>query len=674
MAKIEKKRKYKKVIVSKAKPAPEADSVERAEKAAEMMHENDDEDDRPELESRDFAGLIKQIETEQKQAWWYIKPKWDEWALRLKLYNNQKRDKEAVGDNTLFTIFQTVLASLYSDQLIAAFVPRESGDEDTAENLDITAEYDHDQMEKDIVDYEWDFEAMFFGRGLLALMEFNREKMAPVPEVWNVMTVLRDPYARSVNGDTKGRGRARFLGREIRMTKNEMKEMDLYFNFKDLKTSDTSTMSLVDENMRITADAAGLSDVSKFQALAGENETLRLLEWFTIWDGKRVFVTLADNMKKVVRYEVLETLDIPIIDRVIYPIPGSWDGVSIPDLIEDKQRARAVATNLALSTVKSGLHPMYLFDETRIKNRNDLNFEFNKFVGVQGNPTGAVQVMPKEVIKQDVAFILETLASGAERSTASPDTKQGARPDESGTATRDALINQGTDTRYSLSAKVFGWSEKRFWKQWYKLYKDNFVDGIDEKTVRITGALGAKWRPFTRENLITSTDPDVKIESKSVSDAKRFNELQQFRAYVQFLAADPNANLRFAFRHMGKLSGMKKDIIDQLLPPTIEEMRAEEENEAMRKNPDQVIPVLPTDDHQTHIEIHNKMEDVPAKFAHINAHKRAMMLMRARPDLFPEQQQQENAGVKDENIAPANAGSARPVSNTGFSGRSLPTT
>lgn len=645
-------------------------SVRSGKKATEETSDDADEDDAKDevsLADTDFSALIDQVKTEYEQAWWYIKPKWDEWALRLKLYNNQKRDKEAVGDNTLFTIFQTVLAALYSDTLTAAFSPRESGDEETAENLDITAEYDHDEMEKDMLDYEWDFEAMFFGRGLMATMEFDREHLVPVPEIWNVMTVLRDPFAKSVNGDKKGRGRARFLGREIRMTTNEMDDMDVYFNYKNLEPSSTSTQSLVDENMRITADAAGLSDISKFQNLKGENASHRLLEWFTIHKGKRVFVTLADNMKKVVRYEVLDSMDIPIIDRVIYPIPNSWDGVSVPDLIEDKQRARAVATNLALKGVKSALHPMYLFDETRITNRNDLNFEFNKFVGVKGNPTGAVQVMQKEQIKQDVAFILETLSSGAERSTATPAIQQGAQPEGDNTATRDALINQKVDTRYSLSAKVFGWSEKRFWKQWYRLYKDHFEDGIDEKSVRITGALGAQWRPFTRENLIANTDPDVKIESRILSEARRFNELQSFRAYVQFMASDPNANLRFALRHMGKLSGLKKDIIDRLLPPTIEEMRAEDENLMMRDNPEQIVEVLPTDDHQAHLEIHNKMEDVPAKFAHINAHKRAMMLQRARPDLFPATN--ENSGVKDENIAPAGAGNAtRPVG----SGRPLP--
>lgn len=643
------------------KPATEAKEVQQNEEGGE----DSDEDD---IKSRDFSELIEQVQSEYNQAWWFIKPKWDEWALRLKLYNNQKRDKEAVGDNTLFTIFQTVLASLYADQLSAGFVPRESGDEEVAENLDITAEYDYDAMEKDMLDYEWDFEAMFFGRSLCSLMEFDREEMVPVPQIWNVMTVLRDPYATSVNGDKKGKGRARFLGREIRMTKGEMEEHGEYFNFKNIKASGTSDRSLVDENMRVMAEAAGLSDISKFSALKGENQTHRLIEWFTIYKGKRVFVTLGDDMKRVVRYAEFDSINIPLIDRVIYPVPNSWDGVSVPDLIEDKQRGRAVATNLALKGVKAGLHPMYLFDETRVHNKNDLNFEFNKFIGVKGNPSGAVVEMQRAAVKQDVQWILDTLSRGAELSTASPELKQGGRPTEGDTATRDVLLDKGSDTRYSLSAKVFGWSEKRFWKQWYALYKEHFEDGIDEKTVRIAGALGAKWRPFTRENLIANTDPDVKIESRIISEARRLNDLNQFRAYVQFLAAAPNANLLFALRHMGKLSGLKKDIIERLLPPTIEEIRAEEENELLRNN--EKVEVLPTDDHQTHMEIHNKMEDTPAKFAHINAHKRAMMLKQARPDLFPQAPVQENGGVADEKVQRAPA--ATPAAPTGFGGRALP--
>lgn len=654
-------KKVKKAAVRRA-AAPEVDEV--IAKDAEGMNKELDEDERGALEKRNFSALIKQVKSEHTAGWWFIKPKWDEWALRLKLFNNQKRDKEAVGDNTLFTIFQTVLASLYSDQLTASFAPRESGDDEVAENLDIVAEYDHDEMEKDVVDYEWDWETMFFGRGLVAMMDFDRERMVPVPEVWNVMTVIRDPRAKSVNGDIRGRGRARFLYREIRMTKGEMEDMGVYFNFKDLKPTTTNTRSLIDENMRVVAEAAGLGDISKFENVEGENETYRLLEGFTIYNNKRCFVTLADDMKRIVRYHELESKNIPIVDRALFPIPASWDGVSIPDLIEDKQRARAVALNLSLKSVKSSLHPMYLFDSTRVTNRADLNFEFNKFIPVNGNTAGAVTVMPKDAVKQDVQFILDTLQQGAERSTATPDIQQGARPENEGTATRDSLIAQRVDTRYSLAARVFGWSEKRFWKMWYALYKEHFHADIDKKNIRIVGALGAKWRPFTRENLVAKTDPDVKIESRAVSEAKRFNELNLFRGWVQMLAADPNANIRFALKYMGKLSGFKRDIIDQLMPQTIEEIRAEEENETLRKN--EIVEVMPTDDHAAHLEIHNKMEDVPAKYAHINAHKRAMLLQSARPELFPPK-----PNAVDPSRIPQN-GLERPAADNSGKGRVLP--
>ena len=166
-------------------------------------------EDPSQLEDMNWQGLIDQVTAEYDIAHRYMKPKWDEWALRLKLYNNQKRDKEAIGDPLLFTIHQTVLASLYEDRLTVEFGGRETGDEDTAENLTLVAEFDYDEMEKDQLDYDWDWDTLFFGRGLMLNMEFDRDIKAPMPEVIDPMTFLRDPNAKSVQGDRKGRGAIR---------------------------------------------------------------------------------------------------------------------------------------------------------------------------------------------------------------------------------------------------------------------------------------------------------------------------------------------------------------------------------------------------------------------------------------------------------------------------------
>lgn len=583
--------------------------------------------------TRNFKKLIDQVNSEYRISYDFMRPKWDEWGLRLKLNNNQKRDKSAVGDPILFTIHQTVLASLYDDSLSVNFDPREAGDEETAENLNDLAEYDHEEMEKDIIDYTWDWDASFFGRGLVMLMEFDRDKKCPIPENWDPMVVLRDPLAKSVNGDMKGRGRARWLGREIRLTKCEMKEAGYYFNFQDLKPDDTDITSLVDANTSIRNEAQGYSDAKVPESLKGDNATHRILEWITRFDGRLVLVSLAEGKTRVIRYTELEGDRIPILDRPLYAVANDWDGVSIPDLVEDKQRARAKLTNLGIKVAEAGLYPMYLFDTTRITNKADLNYEQNKFIGVNGNPTGAVQIMAKDQIKSDVSFILDTLDVSAQKATATPDIQQGTIGTDKRTATELNIINQKVDTRYSLSAKVFGWSEKRFWQQWYFLYKNHFNEGIDEKVIRVKGVMGAKFRPLRRENIIASVDPDVIVKSRILADAENYAQLQIFTKYVQIIAHDPTANLRYAEKKLGRLSGIKQDELNCIFPPTIDELLATDENEKLEKN--KLAMVSAEDNHQIHLEIHNKLSDTAAKYAHIQAHKKAMLIIKQNPNLVP---------------------------------------
>ena len=355
-------------------------------------------------------------------------------------------------------------------------------------------------------------------------------------------------------------------------------------------------------------------------------------------------MTLAENRTKVVRFTEITEHDEkparmwPMIDRPIYPIAHDWDGVSIPDLTEDKQRARSVMQNLGIKIAKTGLNPGYLYDTNKIKNKSDLNVEFNKNVGINGNPSDAIMEIPRAGIKSEVQWILDVLDQASQRATATPETQQGAQSNERRTLGEINLVASKVDTRYSLSAKVFGWSEKRFWKQWYRIYKKHFTAGIAEKSVRIAGAMGSSWRKLSRADLVMNTDPDVIVESKIISDDKRLQKLQMFRGYIKDVLAvsGSQANLRFALKRLGKLSGLTKDEIDRLLPANVDEMQSEEENEAL--NEDTLAMVEPSDDDMIHIEIHNKATDTPAKYAHIQAHKKAMRLKKIHTELFPQAQ------------------------------------
>jgi len=136
--------------------------------------------------------IANQIEEEYNLAWKFMRPKIEEWYIRLRILNNQKRNKDKVGDNTMFTIMNTLMSALYSDdEFLATFEAREEGDQLRAENLNAVAKYDVTPMQKDILDYEWDWDTLFFGRAPLLLNDFDRLTKTPMPEVLDPLTFLR---------------------------------------------------------------------------------------------------------------------------------------------------------------------------------------------------------------------------------------------------------------------------------------------------------------------------------------------------------------------------------------------------------------------------------------------------------------------------------------------------
>src|SRR3990167_3931565 len=147
--------------------------------------ENDKEKNVP-LQAKEQKGIVKQIDSEYQLAFSFNEAKRKTWLTRLKLYNNQKRDADKVGDPLMFTIFNTIHAALWDDRLMVNWEGRGGqGDEDVEENLNSLSDYDYDIMGKAEIDYEWNWDAEFFGRGLCLLMDFDREKgvQAPIPEV-----------------------------------------------------------------------------------------------------------------------------------------------------------------------------------------------------------------------------------------------------------------------------------------------------------------------------------------------------------------------------------------------------------------------------------------------------------------------------------------------------------
>ena len=593
------------------------------------------------FEEGEESTLIRQIQSELKSSQVFIKEKWASWNTRLKLYNNQRRDKGAIGDPLLFTIHQTILSSIYDDKIKVSFEPREGGDVEVAENLNHLAIYDYKLMKMDQIEYEWDWDTLFFGRGLCMLMEFDGKKKCPIPEIIDPLTFYRDPDAKNVNGDVGGRNGSRFWGREILLNLNELHSNDNYFNIENLDKRTTGYSKEVCLNKQARNDAQGKTSANL--EIEGENRQYGLTEWFTLWKGKRHLITLANNGKLIVRKQELKTDYWPLIDRACFPMAHDWDGVSVADLVEDKQRARAKIHNLMLKGIESRLYPMYLFDKSRIKNPAMLKFGFNKFIPIHGATSGAIETIQRDPIKQEAQVILDILQAGAEKAAATPELRQGIAQKGEHTATDIALQQKNVDTRYSLKAKIFGWSEADFWEQYYKSYKDNFTAGLGKKIIRLKGVLGTTFRPLKKDNITMKVDPDILIESQTLSEAKRMNDLTAYREFFQYAMGDDSMDRRYASKKYLQLLKWETDEIEMIMPKSSEEYIAEQENEQI--NNGKMPSITIKDNHIEHLQIHKKAIENDIKKSHIQTHLAALYLQKDNPPLQPQQLQQPVVGM-----------------------------
>lgn len=603
--------------------------LRKAEEANKIPKSSSQELDR---NQKFYKKVITQVQDEYRSAWYYMRPKIQEHLKRLKLYNNQQRDKDRVGDPLMYTVFQTIFASLYNDRLGVEFSGREEGDLDMADNLNGLAEYDYDDMRKYEHDHDWIWDAMAFGRSISYFNEFDTDTKTPIPEVWDPLTFLRDPDAKSVNGNRLGHGAMQFGYREVYLTRDFMKEHGSYFNLNFLK-SDTrnNTNSILYEAEQARAQAQN-RQLALSRPETGKS--FRITQGFTIINGRKHWIELANERNLIVRADPIEENYWPLIDRPFSPISHDWDGVSVFDILEDKQRFRAALINLLGEAARADVYPMYLFDETKLKRTINKDFGFNKWLPIDGPVGDAARPLQKAQPSTVSQFVLDFLDASAQRALATPEIQQGAISGKERTLGELELVSSKVEGRYSLAARIFMWSERNFWRRWYDIYDRDYESGIDEKSVRIMGAFGPKWRKIKRNDIIVNNrlGPDIKIESRQISESKKARDYIRLKDYMVFAFSYPDTDRLYGLRKMGRLI-LPKDEVERLIPLSPDERDAMEENDNLSNGIDEEVKI--EEDHIAHLRIHAAAADTESTRKHIKAHNYILMQGRMSPELMP---------------------------------------
>lgn len=630
----------------------------------------------------DYDTILTQIKEEIRLSREYVKEKRIEFRQRFKLYNNQRKQKDKIGDTSIFNVMTTMLAIYYSDEIQATFQGREIGDAPAAANIENVAKFDYDEMELDIINYQVQWDRLFFGVGIRQLSQWNELTKTPIAKHLSALSWLPDPRG---GIDAKF---YRWNGFEVEYSRGEMTEDCGFFNLNLLPKKDANKDGSEQEQSRIAyRDAQGLSQVDH-QMAKSDNATYDMVDHFTILKGsdgvsRKYLVTVDDNVNNIFRLEELEPVTkkekedpsrVPFPITLNYYMPQTEDpfGVSIPDLIEDKQRAKSIFKNLRIAAEKANIYPMYLYNRDKILNRRDLDFAFNKFIAVRGD-VGNNIVVPLNKATSRLGESLNSEASldaDIEISTGSSKNQQGVMSEQQRTLGEQEIVQANANLRYLLGSKINAWGERRFWKLWYRLYKQNFPETA-KKIIRISSAIGAQYSTITRKNFITNEDPDISIKSKLDVENKRNRDRIAFASVAPLFFQDPSlpvSSRNFSKRYMLQLNGLSPEMIEIMVPDTPDEAWAKTENELLSRNSNEPQIKL-EEDHLSHIVIHSQAEKTDATMAHIKAHYSAYVASGQRERDIQVQQASFSAGSSAANSA-ASAGAAAAANIDNNNGKS----
>lgn len=610
----------------------------------------------------DYEIIVEQIEQEYQLSLTTALQRTQRWLERLTLYNNQVRDKTKVGYPLVYQIHQIVHANLFDDRLSVTFKGREEGDADNAENLTSLASFDYSEMQKDQHDEAWNFDAEIFGAGYSLFNNFDVATKTPIPQIIDPTIVLRDPMASSINGDRSGDGASRWFMYEFYATKYELEANPSYVNLDKLVMGNDELSSLTAKARRARNKAQGRPTLDNWENLT-ENYKYAVLRTFTHIGGELCLVELANNRTQVIRYQKMpKGWGIPVIKRNFSPIAHDWDGVSIMDLLEDKQRYGAKILNLAGELVQADLNGMWIYRGQGFRKNQDFNFKFGKWIEFNGKESleDAAKPLQMKQVSQGAQYVMDWLAMAAQKAAGTPEVKQGAAGNNISTLGENLMISAGSDTRYSLTSKIYGWSERQFWYQYYKIYEEYFGKGMGAKIARLEGPFGTKWKSLYPKNLITvnSLGPDIEIESRVITEAKKAQQLQQVQVVLPIVQQNPQADKMYFDRKVFKLI-WPKDEVERIFPVTNDEYQARDENDKL--NDEEYVKVKVTDNHVVHLREHASAKDNKHTLAHIKAHRFMIEQKRAlqgnpMSSVFPQMpedqqnQQQQNGSQAKPNL------------------------
>ena len=562
--------------------------------------------------------IPKGIQDNYIESFNFLLPRKQRQTSQLVLLNNLQRGDQNIASTLLLTLFDRLLSSLYDDKMQVKFVPAEEVNQKTINSLNILAQSDYREMDMSKHDYDWCWDTLFFGRGYMETLRFDRKKKVMQPHVINPLMFGYDPYFENVQD-------WRYYWKWITKSKWEIQKLIQAGIITGINRVEEIPAG-IDPYLWEWKSRRDLAKKTLEPAIeSSQGDVYQILEYYGHDEnGDKCVYWVDSGFSKVLFKEKLDLRDgedivapdgqtietnskWPIVVKEAFREPHSSVVFSVADLLEDKHRAKSVLLNLAYIAAKDRANPIYLYNPDKI---NDITQFFSRQVNQHipvSDIDGAVGPLNTEdPMSSGLINFISMLQTEANDPVGTGMVGQPNQDSGSDTATEAAITQQMNDMAQSLQSKVMQFGAQEFWKHWLARYKRYSKDG-DIKLAAIPGVKGTTFEKVDLGAFKTDTMPGVMVYSAKEAEYKelvlRRDLMTLYPNLIQTMDEDGMRNFNKYVFFPKFLSD--PSLVDIMFPKTLDEIKAENENEQLK---DGIMPdVAETDDHTTHIYIHYQL-------------------------------------------------------------------
>lgn len=578
-------------------------------------------------ESRNFLQAWKQRKVQQ-----------------LVLLNNLQRGDQNIASTLLLTLFNRVLSSMYDDKIQVKFSPTQGITQTQINSYNILSQSDYMEMGKPKLDYDWCWDALFFNRGYMETLRFNKGKKIMEPHVINPLVFGYDPYFENVQD-------WRYYWKWITKSRAEIERLIRNGTITGI-TSPSDIPSGVDEYLwdyKVKRDEAKKAIQPANDSMGGD--IYQILEFYYIEDGDKYVCWTDKDLNQVLWKEKLDLQDLdyevvssdkklkkedkgskwPIVVKEAFREPHASINFGIADLLEDKHRAKSVLLNLAFIAAKDKANPLYLYNPEKVNDTTQLfSRQINQHIPVSDIEGAVAPLNTQEPLTPELTNFISMLQQEANAPIGTGVVLQPTKNKTSNTATEAAIDQQLNDMAQSLQSKIMQFGESEFWSHWFHRYA-KYADELGEKMANIVGVKGIDSQLVDLKVFNTDFPPGVICYSAKEAEyknlVKRRDMIQLYPNAAQTM--DPDGFRNFNKHVFWPLMLEDPSLIDVMFPETLDELNAKAENERLAK--EDLMEAKPTDNHTTHIYTHMMVQPKTwAMWFHIEMHQQLLAEQKAQ--------------------------------------------